>query len=79
MIDFRDIDRPSVWTAKAKIAGFGTQNVHFPQHLPGGRKFYDCAFAVARDVKIAIHIAAHSIKTVSVEFFQQPFVGELPA
>src|SRR6266487_1308811 len=76
MINFRDIYGASVRPAEAKIARFRTQHVHFTQHLSGGREFHDRALAVTRDVKIAVHVAAHSIEAVRVEFFEEPFVSE---
>src|SRR4051812_46975659 len=51
VIDFGDVDRPSIRPAEAEIARMKAQNVDLFQYLPFGRKFHDGAFAMSRDVE----------------------------
>src|SRR5688572_29720893 len=70
LLHFRDVDRPAVGAAEAEVARRGPQDVHLAQHLTLRRYHRHRALAVARDVEVAVRVAAHAVESVVVELLQ---------
>src|SRR5262249_49192442 len=74
VIDLSDIDGAPVRAAETEVAGRLAEHVDLLQDLPLRRQLDHAALAIARDIQVAVHVAAHAVEAVVVELLHQPLV-----